>query len=364
MATRNEQAAITSHLDDLADDTNVTVIAARDYGSRARDLDSSRSDYDVFFVYAEPPIEHALDNTRETIDRTIDAKESRLNTEIELHGWEFQKFIGSDGLAGSNPTALDFVASDEEYYFPVGATTAPFYQLMDHVRNNHKPYALINHLRSMAASNYGKYIEQRWIREWSDEEFKEYAGTPAGQTRVDEHRDVLTIGILGYEDHTTEIPLDEARAEDMIRKTTVDQTVKRYINVVLALLRARYAEETHTLPPLDVDSVQSWARGSEWYDENVAGRVDYLIDEKRAGSGDAETNPTELNEWIESELERDVDPRQLPSDEELLAMDRDDIDDFEPDFDHVSRQPDRDQIDTYARIIYASLYDVSPEHDE
>jgi predicted nucleotidyltransferase len=363
MATRNEQAAITSHLDSLAVDEDIEIIAARDYGSRAQDLDSSESDYDVFFVYTEPPVEHALDNESDTMERTIDSETSRLNREIELHGWEFKKFIGSDGLSGSNPTAMDFVASDEEYVVPSGALTAPFYRLMDHTRNNYKPYALINHLRSMAAGNYGKYVEQRWIREWSQDEFQEYAGTPGGQTNVNEERGVLTIGILGYDEHTVEIPLDEAKAEDMIRKTTVDQTIKRYVNIMHALLRARYVEETHTLPPLDMDALQAWARSQDWYDENAAGRFDDLIDEKRSGNGDREARMETLDEWIESELERDVEPRELPSDDELMSMDRDDIDDYEPSFDHVSRQPDRGTIDSCARVIYSELYGVEPHHE-
>jgi hypothetical protein len=363
MTSKNEAQSIKSHLNDIESDENIEVIAARDRGSRARGLGSDSSDYDVMFVYAEPPIRHAIGTASETMDMTIGPSESRLNTEIDLVGWELQKFIGNDGLAGSNPMALDFVESDDVYVQPSGVLHGPFTDMCSHVEANFKPYALINHLRSMAASNYGKYIEQDWEMEMSYEELQSEIGAHPKNARIDSETQELVVDVDSFEAGTAtqdvkHIDLDEAADRDIIRKTTVDRTVKRYTNIVLALLRSKCVEETHDLPPLDADTAMQLAEPLFDDEQFPTEPIEELFELKRAdGQTEAKFRP-EINEWVETELDRAVNAKEMPSDEELLEMDNADMRDYEPGYDHVSRSPDVDFIRTMAEIVYADCYQV------
>lgn len=333
MATENERTAITSHLEDYGTECEFEPLIARDYGSRSRGLASSSSDYDVFFVFVQEPSEYALGTDTEAYTKSIKWTNSELDTEIELHGWSLRKMVGGDGLAGSNPSAVECALSNEQYFIR-GDCRSAFETMFDETVENFKPYALINHYRSMAAGNYGKYIEQSWVREWSADQFTEYTGKPAGQTRVD--GDELTIGILGYDEHTISIPLEEAEREGMIRRTTRDSTVKRYVNVIESLIRARMIEETHTAPtPMLFGDLVSMNEHREWLPFGLVDEINMLIGSKRSGNGGREVDLPTANEWIKSELDREIEPRE-----------------------HVQRQPDRDLIYDKARTIYNTVYDI------
>jgi hypothetical protein len=333
MATDREQDAIRSHLLDYANEIDSRILAARDYGSRARGLDDPESDYDVMFVFAQPPAEYAIGAYTETYDRKIEPDESHLDSEIELHGWNLRKFVGNDGIGGSNPTAMGFVLSDEIYVEPSMTIADDFESMLDHARREFKPYALINHYRSLAASNYGKYIEQSWVREWSQEQFKQYTGKPGGQSSVDEERGVLTVGIMGYDEHTVEIPLQEAKAEGMIRRTTRDPTVKRHLNVAQALLRARFVEETHELPtPMGFNEFLRKIADAHWLSEEIYAIVGDLIALKVNGRGEETYDDETFDEWVENELSRSIEPEN-----------------------HVDRDTDWYEIRSHARSIYEDL---------
>lgn len=241
----------------LGDDRNCRILAARDYGSRANNLEHDGSDYDVFFVFAEPPAEYALGRDSDTMQRTIDADDTQLDTEIELHGWSLKKFVGGDGLCGSNPTAMEFVGSPIEY---LSYETRPslFQGMLDEARTSFKPFALMMHYRSLAASNYGKYIE-------SDGD------------------------------------------------TTTDPTTKRHCNIAQALLRARRVEETHALPPMDANELLRNCAGSDWLPESVYAEIGALFAEKKHGqNNDYAHGHFDLHDWIESELDRDVKTNPKP----------------------------------------------------
>lgn len=289
---------ITDALRDLEDDRDVEVLAARDYGSRVMGTDDPESDYDVIFLYVNPYHEHVSGADTDVIDDPAVGPDY-----VEFHGWSLRKFVGRDaGILGSNPMALTFVASDLEYYRRDDLDGLD--RLCEHAELAFTPYALIRHYRSKAAGNYGKYVEQSWIREWSQDQFAEYAGKPAGQTSIDEERGTVTIGIMGYDEHTIEIPLDEATAEGMIRRTTRDASVKRSLTVGYSLLQARYVEETHDLPPMDWDELTS---ALESLGVSIPDGLPQLVAEKRMGKGDVEVgNP--IGDWVDAELDRDIAP--------------------------------------------------------
>lgn len=320
---------IQRELEAVADDHDVVVLGARDYGSRARGLDDPGSDYDVFFLFVQDHADYVAGSVHDTLHRTGETDDG---TEIELHGWNLRKYVGNDGLVGSNPMALEYVASPITYY-EMSGVEVPLSLMNLYVSTSFKPYALIRHYRSMAASNYGKYIEQSWVREWSNREIAEYAGTNHDQ--VDVSDEGVTVGLLGYPEKMVTIPLDEAEREGMIRQTTRDPTVKRNLNVAYALLKAIYVEKSHDLPPMNFDELMAdveFKCNPGRVSGDILEGVEELAGWKRNGHGDEEIgNP--LGGWIESELDREIDP--------------------EP---HVQRTPDRWAIeDRVADIVDRSF---------
>lgn len=316
--------AIQYELLNVSDENNCRILGARDIGSRSRGEEHAESDYDVMFIFCEPPATYALGRDSDAIERTVPASDSYLDREIELSGWSLKRFVGGDGITGSNPTAIEYADSDTVYWPERGFLQ----EICDEAVENFKPYALMNHYRSMAASNYGKYIEQSWVREWSFEQFEEYSDKHGGQTSVDEERGVLTIGVLGYDEHTVEIPLDEASAEGMIRRTTSDPTVKRHVNVLRALCRARYIEEHHEIPPTNTYELIDEIMDSEWLRDDVMLSFINLLGDKRNGDN-RDIDYPHVNRWVENELDRDIEPEE-----------------------HVHREPDYPTVMTLARNIY------------
>lgn len=321
--------AIQRELEAIEDDHDVVVLGARSYGSRARGLDDPDSDYDVFFLFVQDHADYITGNIHDTLDRT---GETDSEIEIECHGWNLRKYVGNDGLLGSNPMALEYVASPITYY-EMSGVESEFLLMNTYISTCFKPYALIRHYRSMAASNYGKYIEQSWVQEWTNREIAEYAGTNHDQVNISD--DHMAVGLIGYPNQMVTIPIDEAEREGMIRQTTRDPTVKRNLNVAYALLKAIYVEESHNLPPMDFDQLIV-----DVAFECVPGRVsNEIIDEiemlagwKRNGNGgDNIGNP--LGDWIEGELDREIGP--------------------DP---HVQRTPDRDIVENRVEDIVDRVF--------
>jgi len=357
MPTATEREVVESHLSSIESDEGVSVVEARDVGSRARNTHSESSDYDVMFVFCQNPIDYISSRfERDTIERTVGADESDLDREIEFDGWNISKFVGSNGLAGSNPTALEFVGSDEVYSrAEAGRVRSAFDACCTHGREQFTPYALICHYRSMAASNYHKYIESGYTlsddTSWSTlfdrvpvSEFPSmYVQEQAvGNMVVDEERSTIgddaieVVGTTTVDALMGSIPIVEAREEGLIEPTTSNRTVKRYLVVCRALLSSRYVEETHELPPMDTRELCRWAGTKTWCRGRLYSRVMDLIGAKCDGSGGTELDDEPiLGDFIEAELDCDVQPHAPTSSEQT--------------YDHVGRSPDVEVIDHEAR---------------
>lgn len=151
-----------------------------------------------------------------------------------------------------------------------------FYSICGHARRNFTPYALMRHWRSMANSNYGKYI-------------------------VD-------------------------------NGTTTDRTVKRVLNIVRALLSARYVEKYHELPPSHYQTLVSEVEHA--INETVRDFAKGLGVMKVTGLGQFpiyfEQSP--LKEWVKNEMDRHVEPDG-----------------------HVDRHPDRDTVETHAENVIKTV---------
>lgn len=343
MVDTNESLAITSHLTDVTSDRGVELVAARDHGSRARGLAGPDSDYDVMFIYMNTGEQYMTGRERDTIDVSIPASENSLDTEIELHGWSLRKFLGGDGVLGSNPTALEFIASDEDYCTRynehIGGALA---QLCTHVEESFKPYALINHYRSMAASNYGKYVEDDYKITAGDDELLDYVNVRRKwddlRPSLDEQETGFTPGghveVVARQERVKRRTLHIADAIDKgwVEPTTQDPTVKRHLAILQALTKARYVEETHELPPMDSNGFLHDIAEEDWLPEHVYASFGKLIMLKKQGNGDNNYGDDELHDWIESELSRDVEPQG-----------------------HVERQPDSELVKTLGEEISVKM---------
>ena len=310
---------IKSHLTDYCDEQNIIPLAARDYGSRARNLQNDDSDYDVMFIFAHKPSAYAVGSATDHYGKKIPPEENELDTEIEFDGWDLRKFIGNDGLAGSNPTALEFCVSDEKYLLG----TLKFNELCHHAAENFKPYALINHYRSLAASNYGKYIEGDYKlasdASWSDllehsdppwawfqEDAQNELKTDTGATTITEDG-IDVVGRIESQLSCGHIDSEYALERGLIEPTTTERTVKRYLNVMQALTKARYIEEYTEIPEMDYTEFLREISGSEWLSDIIYSETGALVAEKRTGK-DGSKPRERLDEWIEDELSRDIDP--------------------------------------------------------
>ncbi len=276
---------------------DISIIGARDYGSRSKGLQGPSSDYDVFFLFLEPYEEYVAGNERETITR-----ESQEEN-IEYHGWNLRKFRTE--LAGNGPNAISYIQSDVVYY-EKNCLYGPFRDLESHIRHNFKPVALIEHYRSMAANNYHKYLEKT-VHNGEGE----------------------SLPVIGENENYYVVEKSDG-GERMIRKDsnvfelgTRDLVVKRNLMVMDALLRAKYVEETHDLPPRDFFDLLEECENLDCVDADICMRAEHLAELKTEGEGQKECG-NQIKDFAEAELGRDIDHATHVVD----GIDRDELDHF------------------------------------
>lgn len=325
-ATKAERDAIGQHLLSIADETDVSIVAARDWGSRARTLESESSDYDVFFVFLQSHAAYTVQSLyRDTIERTIGEEETALDGPVELHGWNMRKFVGgsdlagnAEGLIGSNPMALEFVSSDTEY-FRAPCISDDFDELLDHVAETFKPYALMRHYHSLALKNYQKYIKGDWkivdygelldravFHDVNDDHPLE---VDKEKTNVVEDEGLVYMTAVSPYTFHDEFDIDELAEDGIIEQTTTDRSIKRYLAIIQALFKRRFVEETHEIPQMDFNELCRDCAGL--VPEDIYATAGDLAVRKRDGDGHRTPTPDvrgDLNAWIQSELDSDIDP--------------------------------------------------------
>lgn len=347
-----EDRVIAQLVIDACSDIQAEPCFAVPYGSRADGLEDAGSDYDVFFVFANDPLETTLGNGTETTQRTIDVTEptNELDRDVELHGWSLTKFVGSNGVAGSNPTAI-YGCITEPYY--VNTKVSHYVDgIRDHGRNFFKQYALIKHQISKAKAHFHKYIQEgytikdgRSIQECIAtydiaDPAEELAETDPSEIKqyVDEQHstigpDSAELSIVTKTETTENIETDALLDAGLVRETTTDRSVKRYLNIVQAIITAKFIIETNNYPtdPFP-DIVEQWAQS--WLPPSVYEDICYLIDEKTSGNGsDTLTGTTKIDSWIRGYLSSDFDSSGL-----------------------TERQPDTALLEANTREILDTLY--------
>lgn len=137
----------------LEEEKDIHLINARERGSRMLGAEHEGSDWDVLFLFAQGASKYA------TIHGHIDSiHEPHLgeNEEIDLHGWNIDKFAGL--LADSNPNAIEYCREDPVEYisFHDGGV---FDALAANARSAFNHMSLYHHYISMAKRNWKKYID-------------------------------------------------------------------------------------------------------------------------------------------------------------------------------------------------------------
>ena len=259
-----------SLLADVADRRDLTVLAARDLGSRAWSLASESSDYDVAVLFRQPATTYA------TLDGYVPSV-SASRGPVELRGWNVKRF--GEMLVDSNPTALEFLHSPLRY-----RDCTELDALEADVGDRFRPIDVYHHYRSLATRQYRQYLQRRLLVR-GDPEYVVVSETPAEW--VVEPLDAVVAGAGdgtragdGRANGVERLPKDDERYEP----GAVDRTVKRNLYVVRAVLYAEYVRDTHAFPALDFPAFAEAERDrlADVYED-----VRSLVDRKRAGEGDA-----------------------------------------------------------------------------
>jgi len=134
---------------------NIKILFCIESGSRVWRMESKNSDYDVRFIYVRPIEDYiTINKTDEVIMKAYD-KEGNIHSQegcyIDMCGFDIFKFLRM--LSSSNPTVIEWLMSDINYY---GEKPQVF---VDYAINSFKKISLYYHYKSMCRQNYLKYLK-------------------------------------------------------------------------------------------------------------------------------------------------------------------------------------------------------------
>lgn len=267
--------AVHDHIEQILDEyPGANLVVAKDFGSKAWGLDSPDSDHDVGFVFTQRPFDYIkLGTYRQNIDRSFVGPDGIEHT---VMGWNVKRF--AELINNSNPTAIEFLASDMTYAVSDPVRKRAVRALTDHVHDNFKPIAMMGHYHSMAKRMWNKYID-------------------SGN----------------------------------------DPSLKRHLYIGRALLYKRIVAETHEVPPINFETALSLAESldgigtthtfSDVHLEQEFDIVDKLrlwAESKRDGGGDIDIHPSTMHSWFEAELEEP----EITDEHDVRGIDRSVVNEF------------------------------------
>jgi predicted nucleotidyltransferase len=136
----------------------INIIGAWDRGSRAWDLHTDKSDYDIRICYTQPysnylTISRYTESIKGTGENLSETLPSSINpNKIEFQGWDIKRFI--ELLSDDNPSIFECLASPITYqHHPI------FADLADYCLERIHPINLWRHYYSATKKNYKKYIK-------------------------------------------------------------------------------------------------------------------------------------------------------------------------------------------------------------
>lgn len=355
-----------------------TIIAARDIGSHAWGLASAESDYDIGLIFLEDYNPNAINTRTDTLSL------GEYETEdIEFKSWSLRRF--AELLAQSNPTALLFARSDISYE----REPAAFKDMCEYALETFNPADSIGAYRGKAKSNYWKYLLPTLIQR-GENSAREFITTEYETTNADD-KGMLTIKPLDNPDtdteklHATRLgagpwtllkrrqerhtwfiidpeyddPAELREADELtarhseteeaitlatseiapadaggdgdweFRWGTSDRTIKRYIYIAEALIRADLTACTQTFPPADfgemLDAYDALDE-EERYTNLPLDTLRTYADEKRNGNG-SEYTPIPAQDALDAALDDLLEAFQDPANHRD-GPERDELNDY------------------------------------
>ncbi|WP_302083078.1 DNA polymerase beta superfamily protein [Salinibaculum rarum] len=349
--------AIQDALTNIEADYDVKVLAARDVGSHAWNLNSDTSDYDVAVVFRQPTAAYyQLGTEYATLEQELNYDVAASDQDVEFKAWNITKF--SELVNESNASALRFLASPIRYLHEEHPC---IHELENVALESFRPGALIGHAYGQAGRMYRDNFVQR-LRHTPTEhktdtrheqfevlpESADSAGSITARSITDDHTETIHLSEVGpgekwglvKRDHvqkdTWEI-VETDRSEDLLvvehadsgkqrelSYTTVDEgtadewewastdrRVKRFVYVTRSILTAAYVAGSTIVaepqyPPTDFMALirvyENLPEDAQVVDLPVDAIKEYAK-QKRAATGDeyldewhADTIETALNE--------------------------------------------------------------------
>lgn len=135
---------------------NIEILFAIENGSRAWNMASKNSDYDVRFVFKRNAEDYLLLNKpKDVIEEYLDEEYCSCKAEdalIDMVGFDIKKYL--ELISKSNPTSIEWLISDIIYY---GSNNLPIKQ---HIIENFNPKTLIYHYISLCKKHYDRCINE------------------------------------------------------------------------------------------------------------------------------------------------------------------------------------------------------------
>ncbi|WP_078380248.1 nucleotidyltransferase domain-containing protein [Sutcliffiella halmapala] len=140
--------SILKQLSQIEKEKQIKILYACEAGSRAYNVATTESDFDIRFIYVSPlPFYLSLS----TINDTISIQEDKW----DIHGWDLKKALTL--AQKSNPSLFEWMLSPVHYTKEVA-----FYEkLHDIVKRNFSKKTLVAHYSNMAKRNLASYHEHR-----------------------------------------------------------------------------------------------------------------------------------------------------------------------------------------------------------
>lgn len=225
-------------LTQLENEYNIDIFIAKDFGSKAWNVDTESSDHDVGFVFLQPS--HSYIHThdyKENISRHFEFN----GKEHTFQGWNFRRFL--ELYTNSNPIMIEFCASPLTYRRDpeISGTWQDLEQLATEEFN---PIGAYYHYRKLAKEHYKRYIAKRVFDKEKDRSYEIIESSSQTVRLQDEE------GEGAWKLAKDNIHRSPRRGRYYFGRR--EATAKRYLYILRATMYAEYIKQTHTFPSLDL----------------------------------------------------------------------------------------------------------------
>ncbi len=164
MITTKVLIQVNDTLTRIKNQKGIKILWAIESGSRAWDMHSPNSDYDVRFVFTHPRSEYLKLNHPE--DNYVFSPDNplldNLNIDGDFAGWDIFKFFSL--LEKSNGTAIEWLQSGIAYLDWYSAFLSPsntYSKILNYIERGFNQKALFYHYLALAKNNFYKYCQDK-----------------------------------------------------------------------------------------------------------------------------------------------------------------------------------------------------------